>query len=75
MQYYSGVNHGSGIAAYEAGADFIRVQFLDGSVYLYTYTSTGRHKIEAMKSLAEQGDGLNTYINQHVRADYEKREH
>jgi hypothetical protein len=75
MDKYRGADRDSGIAAYEAGADYIRVRFKDDSVYLYTADSTGRDDIEAMKSLADQGDGLNTYINRRVRKRYELREH
>ena len=71
MQRYSDIDRDSGVVAYEFGADFIRVQFSDGSIYLYTYRSAGSQKIEAMKSLADRGDGLNAYINRHARKLYE----
>lgn len=74
MHKYDGSAHGSGILAYEVGRDSIRIKFVDGSVYLYTYGSTGPRNIDAMKSLAEKGDGLNTYINRYVRRAYDRRE-
>lgn len=69
-------NHGgdSGVSAYESGPDFIRVQFSTGAVYLYTHSSCGAHNCEAMKSLAENGHGLNAYISSVVRKGYERRE-
>ena len=46
----------------------------DGAVYLYTYSSAGTHHIERMKALAMRGDGLNAYINEHVRKAYARKE-
>jgi len=37
MERYRDINGDSGVLAYETGPDFIRVQFKDHSVYLYTY--------------------------------------
>ena len=71
MQRYSDIDRDSGVVAYEYGADFIRVRFSDGEIYLYTYRSAGSENIEKMKSLADIGDGLNAYINRHVRKLYE----
>lgn len=74
MQRYSDIDRDSGVVAYENGSDFIRVQFSDGSIYLYSYRSAGSGKIEKMKSLADRGDGLNAYINHNARKLYERRE-
>lgn len=74
MEPYLDVGGDSGIAAYEFGPDFIRVGFKDGAIYLYTYASAGSDSIEHMKVLAKSGDGLNSYINRHVRKRYAARE-
>ena len=74
MERYKNIDGDSGVAAYEIGADFIRVQFRDGSVYLYTYASAGPHNIEHMKKLAAAGDGLNAFINTNVRKSYARKE-
>lgn len=74
MDIYRDIDGDSGVAAYEVGADFIRVQFRDGSVYLYTNNSAGAQNISNMKRLAASGDGLNAYINRHVRNGYARRE-
>ena len=74
MQRYSDIDRDSGVVAYEYDSDFIRVQFSDNSIYLYTSHSAGSRNIEAMKSLADRGDGLNAYINEHARKSYERRE-
>ena len=41
MKRYGNRHGNSGIAAYEMGADFIRLRFTSGNVYLYTYDSAG----------------------------------
>jgi hypothetical protein len=74
MERYRDINGDAGILAYETGPDFIRVQFKDNSVYLYTYASAGSHNIERMKSLAAAGDGLNAFINTNVNKAYARKE-
>jgi hypothetical protein len=74
MTKYQNLNGNSGVTAYEIGDDFIRVQFTDGGIYLYTNNSSGAEHITEMKQLAKDGAGLNTYINQHVRKNYESAE-
>ena len=74
MERYRDIDNDSGVARYEIGPDYIRVQFKDGSVYLYTYTSAGSSNIEEMKRLAAAGDGLNAFINKNVRKRYAKKE-
>jgi hypothetical protein len=68
QRYKNSVN--SGVLAYEIGDDRIKVKFLDGTVYLYTYQSAGAKNIEQMKALAQIGKGLTTFINQSVREQY-----
>ncbi|MDO9518919.1 MAG: hypothetical protein Q7L19_01735 [Pseudohongiella sp.] len=74
MQRYSDIDRDSGIVAFESGADYIRVRFSDGAVYLYTNASAGLIHIENMKKLARRGDGLNAYINDHVKKSYARKE-
>ena len=66
MKRYRNLGGDSGIVAYEDGADFIRVQFSDGSIYLYNYTTPGANDVEHMKQLAETGQGLNSFISRVV---------
>lgn len=70
MKRYKDINGDSGVYGYEAGTDYIKVQFKDGSIYTYTYLSAGRDKVETMKILAESGDGLNSFINRYARKLY-----
>lgn len=62
------------IHLYEYGADFIRVEFSTRSIYLYTYGSASTSNIEHMKILAQNGNGLNAYINTVVRKKYARKE-
>lgn len=70
MLLYANLNGDSGVYGYEIGTDYIKVQFKDGSIYTYTYLSAGRDKVEAMKVLAESGNGLNSFINKYARKLY-----
>ncbi len=71
MKRYKNISGGSGVQTYEIGDDFIRVTFIDGTPYIYSYKSAGRQHIEEMKDLAERGKGLATYISKHVKDLYE----
>jgi len=39
MERYQNIGGNSGVSAYAIGSDFIKVQFKDGSIYLYDYSS------------------------------------
>lgn len=71
MKKYGRLSGQSGVLAYQHEAEAIKVKFVDGKVYRYTYASTGRARVERMKLLAKAGQGLSTYISQFVRDDYE----
>jgi len=70
MEHYRNLGGYSGVAAYEIGDDYIKVRFLDGSIYLYNHQSTGRDDIEHMKKLAQNGQGLNSFITRVVKKRY-----
>ena len=70
MQRYQNLAGDSGVVAYETGLDFIRVQFTGGETYLYTYDSAGADAVELMKTLAEQGRGLSTFISRTVKSAF-----
>ena len=73
MKPYGNLHGNSGVAAYEEGPDFIRVQFTSGSIYLYTYESNGPEAVEIMKKLAREGRSLQRFINK-VGSLYAARE-
>lgn len=60
----------SSVVGYELEDSSIKVQFSDGSVYLYTNSSTGSFNIAKMKSLAAAGMGLNSFISTTVKKGY-----
>jgi hypothetical protein len=74
MVRYKNSDGDSGVHSYEYGADYIRVQFTTGAIYLYTYQSAGAENIEHMKKLAQCGNGLNAFINTVVKKLYAKKE-
>jgi len=63
LEQYRNLNGNSGVLAYKIGADSIEVEFTDRAAYLYTHASAGAQNIEKMKNLANQGYGLNGFIN------------
>ncbi|MFT3780694.1 MAG: hypothetical protein QM790_01675 [Nibricoccus sp.] len=71
FQKYDGAHDGSGVIAYAIGTDYIVLEFRDQEFYLYSHKKPGRQHVQALKRLAAEGSGLATYINQHVRANYE----
>ena len=56
----------SGVKNYSVGRGNITVGFKDGSHYLYTNKSAGKHTIGRMRKYAKSGIGLNGYINRSV---------
>jgi hypothetical protein len=70
MQPYK--NEKGGITAFEIGNDWMIILFNDGRKYLYSHIKPGEKYLEAMKKLALQNEGLTSYINKHVRKNYEK---
>ena len=72
MKLYKNLSGNSGVKAFEIGLDFIRIQFHDGPVYLYTYQSASPDSVDKLKQLAKAGKGLSTFLNQHplVRRGY-----
>jgi hypothetical protein len=65
MQRYGNASGNSGVLAFDAGSDFILVQFRGGDIYRYSESLVGREHVERMKELAASGKGLSTYISQH----------
>jgi hypothetical protein len=63
----------SGVAAYQAGNDYIIVKFRSDEVYKYTYSSAGKAAIEKMKKLAALNKGLSSFISKQ-NPPYESRQ-
>ena len=71
---YRILNGDSGVTFYAIGADFIAVQFKDPNVYIYDHTRPGLAHVEKMKALATGGRGLGSYISQHVRKAFARKQ-
>jgi hypothetical protein len=71
---YANSDGDSGIANYEITGSAIIIEFVDAKYrYVYDATRPGPEHVKAMKTLAKQGRGLATYINQHVGTSYARR--
>ena len=70
MVLYKNLSGNSGVLAYSLEPGSILVRFNDGWEYLYTGISAGMQNIAQMKSLALNGQGLNSFINRVVRNKY-----
>lgn len=73
MPRYTDIDGDSGVHSYEFGPDWIVVNFTKGGSYRYDSSRPGLPHVAAMISLAEAGNGLNSYINKHVRKNYAER--
>lgn len=67
---YANLARNSPVEYFEAGSDFIRVWFEDGAGYEYDARNPGLAHVDAMRVLAERGQGLAAYISKHVRKRY-----
>jgi hypothetical protein len=61
--YKSKSGKDSGVAGYQAGKDYIIVEFKTGELYKYTYFSAGSKVIKTMKELALANRGLSSFIS------------
>lgn len=66
LQPYANRSGHSGVVAYAASGAGLLVEFSGGSVYFYSLDVPGRRHVERMKSLADAGSGLSSYISRHV---------
>jgi hypothetical protein len=76
MKRYANRAGTSGVAFFDDGPDFIKVQFneSDDFIYVYDHVVPGATDVAHMKALAAAGRGLSTYISQHVRDRYRRKE-
>lgn len=65
MKEYANNGRDSGIVAYEYDDNSILVKFHDGWIYEYRRASIGNDAYDTMIRLADEGEGLNSYINRH----------
>ncbi len=74
MEPYRNIAGGSGVQAYEIGAEYVTIEFSDGAIYRYSYASAGQENVEHLKGLATAGQGLNTFLNTTLSKMYERKE-
>lgn len=72
MKNYNG-SENAGVSDFEFTENGIILKFKDGRIYLYSYKRPGREHVEKMKTLALNGSGLTTYVNQHIRNNYDNK--
>lgn len=73
MQHYRNIGGNSNVNSYAIGDTYLDVLFYGTPrVYRYSYKSAGVENVENMKVLAEQGYGLNSFINRYVKYKYER---
>ncbi len=66
MKKYENLHGNSGVSEYLPLLDSIKIRFRDDRrTYVYSYSVTGKHHVDEMKSLAEAGRGLATYVARH----------
>jgi hypothetical protein len=71
MKQYQNLSGNSGITHYHIGEDFIELKFERSNlIYVYSDKITGKTHIRKMKSLAEKGMGLSTYIAQNPKVKH-----
>lgn len=66
LHRYASPGAHTGVSAYARLADAIVVEFRDGSLYLYNHDCPGRHHVDRMKALADDGAGLSSYISRRI---------
>ncbi len=68
MQRYADMDRDSGVMGFEISDTSIKIYFKSTArPYIYSYRIAGQIHVEQMKLLALAGDGLNKYINDHVK--------
>tara|TARA_R110002073_G_scaffold72870_1_gene178430 strand:+ start:596 stop:817 length:222 start_codon:yes stop_codon:yes gene_type:complete len=69
---YSDIDRDSGVESYEIQDTSITVWFKGNNrPYSYSHRKAGMQHVNRMKRLAQAGDGLNEYINDHVKKLYD----
>lgn len=70
MDHYKNLSGDSPVLGYEAGEDYLIVEFKHGGKYLYDNPHTGVKNIEEMKILAKRGSGLASFITREIKKNY-----
>lgn len=72
MEKYTNRRGNSPVTHFQIESERIIIWFKGGKSYSYSNGTAGKHHIEQMKILAQNGSGLSAYITQNVKFDYDK---
>ncbi|MDD2804021.1 MAG: hypothetical protein PHV33_00570 [Elusimicrobiales bacterium] len=73
MKTYKNLSGKSTVASFELAKDSVKVRFNDQSVYLYSNQASGSANVRQMKTLAEAGKGLGTFIDANVKTKFARK--
>ncbi|HCC49055.1 MAG TPA: hypothetical protein DEQ38_13205 [Elusimicrobia bacterium] len=73
MKKYKNLSGKSTVAQFELAKDSVKVRFTNQSVYLYSNQATGMANVTQMKTLAEAGKGLGTFIEAKVKDTFARK--
>ena len=63
MKDYANLSGNSGVMQYDAEDEYVIVMFTSGNFIGYNYDDYGKQTVDKIKELAEQGFGLNRFLN------------
>lgn len=70
---YKNLSGKSTVARYELRKDSVAIRFTDHSVYIYTNQTADPENISKMKTLANAGKGLGTFIEANLKDRFLRR--
>lgn len=73
MKKYKNLSGKSTVTMFELAKDSVKVRFADQSVYLYSNQATGMANVSQMKTLAEAGKGLGTFIETKIKDSFARK--
>lgn len=73
MKTYKNLSGKSTVASYELAKDYVMVSFTNREKFRYSNQSAGSANVRQMKTLAEAGKGLGTFIEANVKKLFDKK--
>lgn len=73
MEPYRNISGRSKVKGYHAEPTDITIEFVNGEIYRYSYSSAGRQHVERMKLLAKAGWGLGAYIEEVTKLGWSRQ--
>ena len=73
MERYRNLSGNSGVLMFEKARNSITIKFRGNRTYLYDHARPGKMHVDQMKSLADIGKGLGTYINKYIKGNFAHR--